>query len=580
MASSSNEQSYSQGQGHEYLPLENIARTDYSPHNDDRRFSFDVSDRDFSSLSPINDRNRASISDQEDTDTLPTEPKQPKLQGAYDHHVDDEASARPRTPARFSLRDWQWEFVAAVFSLACVVAVIVLLIRFQDKALSSWEAPYDMKMNTLVALLSTLSRTALIIPVASCISQLKWIHLMHSPRPLREIQTFDDASRGPWGSLGLIWRLHFRTKLAAWGAIITIVSLAMGPLAQQLVSYPSRKLYEPLGAIVYRSQTYDSGVKRSTSGIGLRFQDTFMDPGMQGAILNGLYNLSSPIPFQCRTANCQWSVFTTLAVASVCRNVTSEVVTVCPEKTVLCNHTTPSGHELANVRGARNVLGEWITSIRAESVYPLGLLPNSSLVTFALAKLSSPFTYDAPGVIECDVRWVVRVMRDTSVRNGIFNAGVSKDFELSPIPIPRDVEPEDNWQYLEPADTRSNLDAHLLLVNASLENRTFSVIPIDWYRTRSFLVELFGAPIGRGDYGWRLFNSTDLMGTIANITNSMTYQLGQSKSAEIVQGETIDNEQWINVHWPWISLPLAQVTMGIAFLLITLVHPKRAGVLA
>lgn len=161
--------------------------------------------------------------------------------------------------ARPHFRDWYWEIIAAVFSFACVVAIVVLLKTYQGKSLASWHFYHDITLNTLVALLSTLSRTALIVPVASCISQLKWVHSMSSPRPLREFQILDEASRGPWGSLTLIWRLHFKTKLATWGAVITIVSLTMGPLSQQLLSYPSRSHFETSGATFYRNQIYDSG---------------------------------------------------------------------------------------------------------------------------------------------------------------------------------------------------------------------------------------------------------------------------------------------------------------------------------
>jgi hypothetical protein len=160
------------------------------------------------------------------------------------------------------LKDWQWEFAASAFSLACFVAVVLVLAIYHNKSLSRWNFVFDISLNTLIALLSTLSRTALLVPVASCISQLKWIHLAHSPRTLRAVQIFDDASRGPWGSLQLIWKLHFRTKLATWGSIITILSLTMGPFAQQLLSYPSRLQFEP-GATFYTSQIYDSGTSRS-----------------------------------------------------------------------------------------------------------------------------------------------------------------------------------------------------------------------------------------------------------------------------------------------------------------------------
>jgi hypothetical protein len=163
---------------------------------------------------------------------------------------------------RFDFRDWQWEFGASLFSLGCFAAVVGVLAVNEHKSLTGWTFVFGISLNTLIAILSTLSRTALMVPVASCISQLKWIHLVSASRPLCDVQVFDDASRGPWGAFELIWRLHVRTKLATWGSIITIMTLAMGPFAQQLLSYPSRDVLAS-DAIFYTSHIYDSAYGES-----------------------------------------------------------------------------------------------------------------------------------------------------------------------------------------------------------------------------------------------------------------------------------------------------------------------------
>lgn len=166
-----------------------------------------------------------------------------------------------------SLRDWVWEIGASIFSLGCFAAVVGVLVANEDKSLSSWTFVFGTSLNTLIATLSTLSRAALMVPVASCISQLKWIHLIGASRPLKDAQVFEDASRGPWGSLELMWKLHIRTKLATWGSVITILTLAMGPFAQQLLSYPTRTVVSG-GATFYTSHVYDSayGQQRGTRG--------------------------------------------------------------------------------------------------------------------------------------------------------------------------------------------------------------------------------------------------------------------------------------------------------------------------
>ena len=172
------------------------------------------------------------------------------------HSTDVVLNPLRKRPA-FSLRDWQWEFGASIFSFGCFAAVVGILARNDNRSLASWNFVFGVTLNTLIAVLSTLSRTALMVPVASCISQLKWIHLVGASRPLREVQVFDDASRGPWGSLELIWRLHIKTKLATWGSLITLLTLAMGPFAQQLLSYPSRSVNSG-EATFYTSHIYDS----------------------------------------------------------------------------------------------------------------------------------------------------------------------------------------------------------------------------------------------------------------------------------------------------------------------------------
>lgn len=151
------------------------------------------------------------------------------------------------SPNRFNilsvLQEWTWEFASAGLSLTCLLAVVIFLLVFQDKPLSRWNVRLDITPNTLVSFLSTLSRASLLLPIASSISQLKWIHAASAPNYLSDIEVFDAASRGPWGALTLLWTLNARTKLATWGSIITVFTMAMDPFAQQLLSYPTRNVY-------------------------------------------------------------------------------------------------------------------------------------------------------------------------------------------------------------------------------------------------------------------------------------------------------------------------------------------------
>lgn len=56
------------------------------------------------------------------------------------------------------------------------------------------------------------------------------------------MQLFDDASKGPWGAVKLLWCCGLRgiAIIASLGAVITLLTLAMDPFAQQILTFPSR----------------------------------------------------------------------------------------------------------------------------------------------------------------------------------------------------------------------------------------------------------------------------------------------------------------------------------------------------
>ena len=130
---------------------------------------------------------------------------------------------------------WKWELLAAVFSISCMAAVVAILAIIQDKPLDHWRFP--IQPNSMVSIFSTLSNFALLLGVREGLSQLKWIYFQKKRHRLFDLQIFDDASRGPIGSLRLLWMLRLQITLASVGAIVTIVSLAMGPFTQQVLSY-------------------------------------------------------------------------------------------------------------------------------------------------------------------------------------------------------------------------------------------------------------------------------------------------------------------------------------------------------
>lgn len=114
---------------------------------------------------------------------------------------------------------WKWELLSLLVSATSFIAIVVTLRVYQDRTLSSWTIPIS--INAIVAILSAAFKGSLglpisegtippIIPEPACrylltgngtgISQLKWLWFSESPRKLTDIDLYDKASRGPWGS--------------------------------------------------------------------------------------------------------------------------------------------------------------------------------------------------------------------------------------------------------------------------------------------------------------------------------------------------------------------------------------------
>lgn len=108
----------------------------------------------------------------------------------------------------FTLFDWWWELLSWMIGTLSLLTMLLLLTFFHNKSTTTWRS--KLSINAIVSALAQTSQTSLAVSLSSGIGQLKWDWL-RSRRQKRDIDTFDDASRGPLGSLNLIWRQLFGT---------------------------------------------------------------------------------------------------------------------------------------------------------------------------------------------------------------------------------------------------------------------------------------------------------------------------------------------------------------------------------
>ena len=151
--------------------------------------------------------------------------------------------------------NWWLCILSVVVSILAMVAIVVLLAIADGSSLP--RLPLSITVNTYISFFATIAKAAMLVPVAESISQLKWLWFRQA-RKLEDIQIFDDASRGPLGSIRLILRMK-AIQFVAVGGLITVLSMLLDPFIQQIVSYPARSI-EVGSASIGRAQAYDANL--------------------------------------------------------------------------------------------------------------------------------------------------------------------------------------------------------------------------------------------------------------------------------------------------------------------------------
>ena len=118
-------------------------------------------------------------------------------------HGPEMSSQSPRQPlhTRTFADSWVFEILCWLLALCFLVVILVVLRIFNNQPLRNWNS--GLTLNTLISIASQVAQTAVFVPVASSISQLKWIWCGKN-RAIGDMVGFDDASRGPISSLILI----------------------------------------------------------------------------------------------------------------------------------------------------------------------------------------------------------------------------------------------------------------------------------------------------------------------------------------------------------------------------------------
>jgi hypothetical protein len=158
-----------------------------------------------------------------------------KEKGALDFTQRVERKLAEYNASQNLLKRWLFELLSWSVSAGCMAAIVGIYVTLDDEPL------YNSRSGLLLGLANVLGKVAsaaLIIPTSEALGQLKW-KWFHESNAMWDFEIFDKASRGPWGAVMLLFRTRGRS-LAALGAFLIVLLLAIDTFFQQVVSLPTR----------------------------------------------------------------------------------------------------------------------------------------------------------------------------------------------------------------------------------------------------------------------------------------------------------------------------------------------------
>lgn len=139
------------------------------------------------------------------------------------------------------LKRWLLEIVCWAISASSLGAIIGIYVHISDKRLADCDT-----LLTFANILGKIASAALIVPTTEALGQLKWNWFNGNSHAMWDFEIFDKATRGPWGAAMLLYRTKGRS-LAALGALIIVLVLAIDVFLQQVIDMPNRWALQAAG---------------------------------------------------------------------------------------------------------------------------------------------------------------------------------------------------------------------------------------------------------------------------------------------------------------------------------------------
>ncbi|KAI1749371.1 hypothetical protein F4782DRAFT_542235 [Xylaria castorea] len=479
---------------------------------------------------------------------------------------------------------WWWEILAMILSLASMGLLAFLLSKINGIPLAAWDLP--IVPQSLIAILTTAGKTALLVPVASCISQLKWHHFAEKPRKLISFQLFDDASRGPWGSTLLVWHLAFRARLlvALGFALVTVLALGIDPSAQQIIKLPVKE--SPLKNVSVVLGTadfyYSKGLLENTDASEGTWQANSDLLALQSSIINGATGSVFQPYFD--------YTFTTFGVCAEFKDVSKDAVAHCSgddSSALNCTYSVPGIDDLPLDGHGNMMVMQWNTE-------PMGGAVGSFLAVKAIGDGYPLYGQNATGatvllpppteVYYATFEWCAKTYHNVSASQKHLNQGTMTSQELTFA------------HRVEIGDVGNLIGTIYLTYISNATGTTFNLTNMAHAVLPNYLSSLLTTTVYHNVYrpdigpdtdllaiGFALMNS-NLSHVVSDIAETLTNQIrsnnpGDNYNATTTTGEAFFNEPYIEVGWVYLTLPFSVTLFSAILLAITTVITAKQPLL-
>ncbi|KAJ2989708.1 hypothetical protein NUW58_g3331 [Xylaria curta] len=287
---------------------------------------------------------------------------------------------------------WAAEIVCCIMAIASLIAIVITLQLREGKPPPLW--PFGITINALVAVFVVLMKAGLAVPLSEGlnpniaryivsaltvdigISQLKWQWFEKQPRRLTDMDDFDTASRGVWGSFLFLftthapesvasprpWRYPRASKralcgweianspgyLAKFAAFVTVLMVAVEPFSQQVIIYVNCPQVSPdFQSSVARTNNYNA--TGGHTGAGTSDIDTRMAVAINTGIVNPPQHIPSLLSTECKSGNCTFPRFSSVGLCHSCEDLTSQIRNITDESDGVWNFTLPGNEDFPSL---------------------------------------------------------------------------------------------------------------------------------------------------------------------------------------------------------------------------------------